>query len=310
MEKKALLILSCIFAGLFSNQVIAQKSSSIPKKDIPKGFSASPNGLIYNLVRTNKGAKSPAIGDVISIRTSYSLRRSEKDSLIFDSKTNPGGFVTLQLSAPEYKGDLMEGLAMMHAGDSAIFYVPADSFILKTVRVESLPPFIKSGERMRFEVGMAEVNTLAEMQKKQAVQDSIEQIQMKTQREKEMDILLAKMTERGDNQSPEPSGLIIIRRQPGNGTKPKNGQKVTVHYTGTLLNGTVFDSSVERNDPISFNIGQGAVIKGWDEGIAALEIGAKATLYIPSWLGYGARSMGPIPSNSSLIFEVELLKAE
>ena len=293
-----------------STIVSAQKSGAVSKKDIPKGFASTANGLIFQQVRKSKTGSLPKISDIVSFRARYSLQRGKSDSLLFDSKNNPGGFVTLQLSIPEYKGDLMEGLAMLQPGDSAIFLVPADSFFMKTIRVETLPPFIKPGERMRFEIGMAEVNTVEQMQKKQALQDSIAQIEMKTVNEKEMQVLLAKMQEKGDNQMPESSGLIIINRKSGNGIKPKPGQKVSVHYTGTLLNGTVFDSSVERNQPISFTLGQGEVIKGWDEGIAAIEVGGKATLMIPSWLGYGARSVGPIPANSSLIFEVELINIE
>ena len=76
------------------------------------------------------------------------------------------------------------------------------------------------------------------------------------------------------------------------------------------MDGTVFDSSVQRNEPIAFTLGEGQVIKGWDEGIAAIEVGGKATLMIPSWLAYGARAMGPIPANASLIFEVELVKID
>jgi len=314
MMNKSTLIASLVISFVFNCTLAnAQKKSngkSKSKTDVPKGFTVSPNNLVYKLVRTTKSARSAQISDVLSFRAQYFIKKNNQDSLLFDSKVNPGGMVTLQLSAPSYKGDLMEGLAMMHQGDSATFFVPADSFFLKTVQLDHLPPFISTGEKMRFEIGMVEINTVEEMQKKQAVLDSIAQIEMKTQNEKEMQVLLAKMAEKGETQTPEPSGLIIIQRQKGNGVKPLAGQKVSVHYTGTLLDGTVFDSSVQRNEPISFTLGEGQVIKGWDEGIAAIEVGGKATLMIPSWLAYGARAMGPIPANASLIFEVELVKID
>jgi len=310
MLNKSTLIASLVIGSVLSGTVTYAQSKSKGKSDIPKGFTASPNNLVYKLVRTTKSARPVQMSDVLSFRAQYFITKSNQDSLLFDSKVNPGGVVTLQLSAPTYKGDLMEGLAMMHQGDSATFLVPADSFFIKTVQLDHLPPFIQSGEKIRFEIGLVEINTLEEMQKKQAVLDSISQIEMKTQNEKEMQVLLAKMAEKGDNQTPEQSGLIIIQRQKGNGVKPVAGQKVSVHYTGTLLDGTVFDSSVQRNEPIAFTLGEGQVIKGWDEGIAAIEVGGKATLMIPSWLAYGARAMGPIPANSSLMFEVELVKID
>ncbi|MFL5752319.1 MAG: FKBP-type peptidyl-prolyl cis-trans isomerase [Bacteroidia bacterium] len=103
------------------------------------------------------------------------------------------------------------------------------------------------------------------------------------------------------------SGLEYTITSKGNGKKPVAGDKVKVHYTGTLLDGTKFDSSVDRGQPFSFELGKGAVIKGWDEGIALLNVGDKATLVIPAELGYGAQANGKIPANSVLKFDVELL---
>jgi FKBP-type peptidyl-prolyl cis-trans isomerase len=92
------------------------------------------------------------------------------------------------------------------------------------------------------------------------------------------------------------------------GIKPKKGDSVTVHYRGTFEDGTEFDSSYKRNSPIEFPLGVGMVIDGWDEGIALLSPGEKATLIIPPSIGYGDSDRGPIPANSTLYFEVELLK--
>ncbi len=103
------------------------------------------------------------------------------------------------------------------------------------------------------------------------------------------------------------SGLQIQIHKAGEGEHPSKGDMVAVHYTGTLTDGTKFDSSHDRNEPITFPLGVGKVIKGWDEGIALLKPGGKATLVIPPHLGYGARAVGPIPANSTLVFEVELL---
>ena len=106
-----------------------------------------------------------------------------------------------------------------------------------------------------------------------------------------------------------PSGLkyIITNKNPA-GLKPNSGDKIDAHYTGTLLNGKKFDSSKDRNQPFSFNVGTGQVIQGWDEGFLYLREGETATLIIPASLGYGSQDMGDIPPNSTLIFDVELVK--
>ena len=106
------------------------------------------------------------------------------------------------------------------------------------------------------------------------------------------------------------SGLKYEDEVVGTGASPKTGQRVTVHYTGTLVNGTKFDSSRDRGQPFTFIIGTGSVIKGWDEGVATMKVGGKRILYIPAALGYGSRANGPIPANSDLIFEVELLAVQ
>ncbi len=105
-----------------------------------------------------------------------------------------------------------------------------------------------------------------------------------------------------------PDGLKFTDDVVGTGTEAQKGKTVSVHYTGWLADGTKFDSSRDRNTPFSFPLGQGQVIKGWDEGVAGMKVGGKRTLTIPADLGYGARGAGGvIPPNATLKFEVELL---
>ena len=105
-----------------------------------------------------------------------------------------------------------------------------------------------------------------------------------------------------------PSGLQIEELVVGEGAAAASGQKVSVHYTGWLTNGTKFDSSKDRNEAFEFGLGGGQVIRGWDEGVQGMKVGGKRKLTIPPELGYGARGAGGvIPPNATLVFEVELL---
>lgn len=107
-----------------------------------------------------------------------------------------------------------------------------------------------------------------------------------------------------------PSGLKYTDVAEGTGATTQNGQMLTVHYTGTLQNGTKFDSSLDRGRPYQFRLGSGSVIKGWDEGLLGMKVGGKRKLVIPAALGYGARGTPNIPPNSTLLFDIELIDAK
>ncbi len=110
--------------------------------------------------------------------------------------------------------------------------------------------------------------------------------------------------------NPKPMELEIEDIVVGTGAEAVAGKKVTVHYTGTLTDGTKFDSSYDHGAPFTFTLGAGEVISGWDKGLLGLKVGGQRRLTIPPSLGYGNQAVGPIPANSILIFEVELLAVE
>lgn len=120
--------------------------------------------------------------------------------------------------------------------------------------------------------------------------------------------LLAAPQAKKKTAAPAGGTLQIKDLKVGKGAVAMPGKLVTVHYTGTLTNGKKFDSSLDRNEPFTFQLGAGQVIKGWDEGVKGMKVGGKRKLVIPPQMAYGAQSPGPeIPANSTLVFQVELL---
>jgi FKBP-type peptidyl-prolyl cis-trans isomerase len=111
----------------------------------------------------------------------------------------------------------------------------------------------------------------------------------------------------GGDSGTSPSTLGIQDLVVGTGATAATGDTVTVHYVGTLTNGTKFDSSYDRDQPYTFRIGAGQVIAGWDQGVPGMRVGGRRRLTIPPSLGYGSQAIGPIPANSTLVFEIELL---
>jgi peptidylprolyl isomerase len=139
--------------------------------------------------------------------------------------------------------------------------------------------------------------------------------QIENERATSGNVQLFAMNTESENESAEDelvttsSGLQYVELEEGEGASPEKGQTVVVHYTGKLEDGTVFDSSRDRNRPFSFKLGAGQVIKGWDEGIASMKVGGRRRLIIPPELGYGSRGAGGvIPPNATLTFDVELLR--
>jgi FKBP-type peptidyl-prolyl cis-trans isomerase FkpA len=273
-----------------------------------KGYEKTETGLLYKFYLKNSETQKPVVGDFAHMEISYF---SDNDSLLFSSQKYGSKFV-IRLDEPTYKGDIMEGIAMMATGDSASFLVTADSFYVHNVG-GMLPNEITPGSKIRFEVKLEKVQTTEELENEKRESARI-------QSEKEQETIAAYLKENNITATPSASGLIIIEKTKGNGKKPQNGQIVKVNYTGKLLNGQVFDTSIEADakaagvynpqrpyKPIEFPLGAGQVIRGWDEGLAQLSIGSKATFIIPSAIAYGPQDMGIIPPHSTLIFEVELV---
>lgn len=228
------------------------------------------SGLKYVIWKKGDGEKAEA-GDNVSVNYDGRLL----DGSQFDSSYKRGKPFSFPLGAGRVIKGWDEGIAYLNVGDSATLIIPSELGYGSMDR-----PNIPANSTLVFHVELEDVKKIVKPEPYDVA---------------------------GKDTIFKGSGLKYIKLNETDGKAVTAGATVAVHYTGYLLDGTIFDSSISRGEPISFPIGQGRVIKGWDEGIAYLKVGEKARLIIPSELGYGSRAMGPIPANATLIFDVELV---
>lgn len=271
-----------------------------------EGYTKAENGLHYKFYNKVENAKSPGIGDGVGF--SFIIKKYSNDSVLVDSKSvgrDGSGIFRYILPKSSFAGSIEDALLMMGQGDSASFIVRADSFYLKTQRFNELPPYIKPGENLVVAIKIHEVKSKKEIEENQKAQQAEMEKAMAERQAQEKPAFDKYLADNKITTKPTASGLIFIETKKGSGVKPKATDNVVVHYTGTLLDGTKFDSSLDRGEPATFPLNQ--VIPGWTEGIQLMSKGSKAKLIIPSSIGYGPQGTGPIPPYATLVFEVELL---
>ena len=262
------------------------------------GMKKTESGLEYQIHIDNPGDVA-ASGDIMTLGLVY---KTDTDSILFNSSEVSDSFQVV-LVDPSFKGGVEEGFAMMSPGDSMTFYCVADSIFNKTFGAE-LPPYIKSGSKLRFDVKLKSFISRADY-------DNLVNAKNEKLKNTEMIEIQNYLKDQNINVQSTQSGLYYVEVVKGKGSRAENGKTVSVHYTGMFTDGKKFDSSLDRNDPLVFALGEGAVIPGWEEGISMMNVGGKARLVIPSNLAYGPQgSSGVIPPYSPLVFEVELLEVK
>lgn len=230
------------------------------------------SGLEYEITQKGKGTKQPKAGDLVTVHYTGKFT----NDTVFDSSVKRGQPIKFTLGVGQVIKGWDEGIALLHVGDKAKFIIPPDLAYGSQQRGP-----IPANSTLIFEVELIDVKEIVEP--------------------KPFDV-------KGKDTLTTTSGLKYIKTETTNGGSPKNGQMVTVHYSGYLLDGKLFDSSVKRDQPFQFQLGAGQVIKGWDEGIALLKKGEKARLILPYDLGYGENGYPPtIPAKATLVFDVELI---
>jgi peptidylprolyl isomerase len=258
-----------------SKSATAETKSKNSKRNIKVNQEyTTASGLKYKVTELGKG-KKVEVGDKVSVHYTGTLTNGTK----FDSSRDRNQPFSFKVGAGQVIRGWDEGLALLNVGDKAIL---------------TIPPAIGYGER---NMGTIPSNSTLIF--------DIEVVDAATP------VKAAPYDVKGKDTLVTPSGLKYIYVEKGNGAQAENGKTVDVHYTGYLMDGRTFDSSIERGEPISFPLGQNMVIKGWEEGIALMKVGDKMRLIIPSDLGYGANGAGGvIPPNATLIFDVELVNVK
>ncbi|TAG05140.1 MAG: FKBP-type peptidyl-prolyl cis-trans isomerase [Cytophagia bacterium] len=294
--KKIVILFVLVFAMYHHTQIKAQTKLK------------TKNGLEYIVLTTKLGAKKGKIGDFAKINVTL---KNYKDSLIFERLIEKEPIKDAQ------KGDITEIMQYMAEGDSILCIVSADT-LFKNAPPQQRPAFFPTGTDMKYYLKMYSIKTMEEI--KAAEEEKIKTIKLaETAKIKEYALKnkLQLMS--------TPSGLhyVITKKNPI-GVQAKGVVNIAANYTGQLLNGIIFDTSIKEvaqkagkftegrpYEPLKFTLGKGQVIKGWDEGLALLRTGEKAILLIPSYLAYGQTGAGKdIPANSILRFDVELTQVE
>jgi len=257
---------------------------------------------IYVIPQTSGSGRAIAKTDFVKINLTVLNLEGKKIFSTLDNN-NP---ITFEYGKPFDTKGFDEAIGMMKKGTKAKVIVPSAMGFGEKGRGEIIPPY----SPIVYEIEVLDLKTKAENEKAQKVEEANAKKTASEAMEKEPTLIQQYIKANNITVKPNGSGLYYIEKVKGKGAKAMAGKKVKVHYTGKLFSGKVFDSSLERKpvQPYEFTLGQAQVIPGWDEGIAMMNVGGKATLIIPSKLAYAERGAGNnIPPYSPLIFDVELV---
>lgn len=262
-------------------------------------------GFQYEFFLKNDG-KKPQNGDMVTLQLMLFAKSKGKDTLLQSTYQNP------QPADIPYKTDqadfLTKGLAMVSEGDSLALYISVDSLLRGNPR----PEFIDANSEARFAIKVVKIQSNDEytknMQKRMEDAQKEADKKMETQKPIDEEIIKKYIADNKLDAKRTESGLYYVITLEGKGANPKQGEQVATHYTGYLLNGQKFDSSLDRGQTLDFTHMAQQMIKGFDEGVSLLKKGGKATFLLPSHLAYGAQGAGAqIPPYSVLKFDVELV---
>ena len=259
------------------------------------GYSMTADGLYYKFYRQDATAQQPQPTDFLKLEMVCYLN----DSLYYDFQST-GHDVYTQLTEPKFAGDLQEAYSMMHVGDSASFYVRADSIAIRYYNQDPGAVGLKHSDYFRYEVKLSEVKTQADLAK--IAQDALPAL--KTSAEQ----AFSDYVEQNGITDHTASGLYYAKSLTTKGAMVNIGQTAVIRYEAYFLDGTPLGYSDQLGQPYEVEYGRHKVLAGLEEAISLLHVGETGRFVLPYTLAYGEHPYGIIPACSNLIFDIELLE--
>jgi len=260
------------------------------------GFKKDKEGFYYKFHVLNKKEAQPQIGELVEM--TFTLRTS--DSVFIDKEP-----IMEKIVESLYPGDIYAAVQKMHLGDSATFILDGENYFKHFMGL----PWEFENNNLYVDFKLNKIYSKEEYEQMRAEQLQRYEAMLEEYRVME-DSLITDYISKHKATSTD-KGIYFISKKPGKGKEVKPGAKVKVHYTGMFIDGTVFDSSVTRGEPIELTVGQGRVIPGWENALMMMRGGDKATILIPSESAYGSAGVEYfIPPYTPLIFEMEIVSVE
>lgn len=282
----SLFILLCLSAMLL---LTACEKGKFP------GYNKTADGLYYKFYRQDAMAQKPQPTDFMRLEMVCYLH----DSLYYDFQSK-GGDVYTQLSESKFAGDLQEAYTMMHVGDSASFYVKADSIAIRYYNQDPAAVGLKPSDYFRYEVKLVEVKTQADLEQlAEEMRPALKSISEQA---------FSDYVKQNEFTDYTPSGLYYTKSVTTKGAKVELGQTALIKFEAYFMDGTPLGDSDQLGGLYEVKYGEHGVLYGLEEAVGLLRVGEKGRFVLPYKLAYGEKSYGNIPACSNLIFDVELLE--
>lgn len=291
MKRKCLFVTAlCMVTMLFFVSCNDKGSKQFP------GFKMTKDGLYYQFHQQNKSARTPEITDYLTVKMLCYLH----DSLFYDWAETKG-VAMIQFVEPHFPGDLQAAYGMMHEGDSASFYIKADSIASVYYGQNPEQVGIAADDYFRYDIKLLEVKS------EEAFKAEIEEMNAERAK-KSRETLAAYIVENNINVEPTESGIYIIPIESGKGRCPVKDEKVEVEYDVYTLNGELVGSSSKYDEAFSFVLGSGYAIPGWEEVLPMMHLGDKVRAIIPFDMAYGEHAVFGMPPFTNLVYDIKLNK--
>lgn len=256
-------------------------------------FEQTASGLEYKFHVKHDTARQVKLFDIVEVRMNYRT----KDSVLFASGNST---VPFQID-PIYEGDLLEGIMLMHQGDSATFVINTKDFFNKMMQSPEVPDYASGEDKIYFDLKVMKITS-------ETPDVKARRLEATERKSSEKQAIADYISQNNIEVAPTESGLYFISVREGSGPRARAGDTVKVNYTGSLLDGTIYSSSYDHQMPLTFVVGNGEMLAGWEEAILLMKQGGKAKWIVPSSLAFGSYEREGVKPYSPLVFDVELIE--